>query len=130
MTSSTTNQQLDEHILELEKQLAAPMRRMDAETLDQLLADNFVEFGASGRRFTKQEIIALLAAEESFTQYDLLEFEVRRLSDETVLALYRIPARTSADGTLLPGSRRSSIWTLTEGRWQLSFHQGTRIAET
>lgn len=93
--------------------------------MDALLADEFVEFGASGRRFTKQEIIELLSTEDGFTPYTLEDFAVAKLGEGHALVTYTIPARKGPDGTPKPGSRRSSIWREDGDNWQLVFHQGT-----
>ena len=124
-----TDPKLQQHILDLEQLLASPSLRVDAALLDQLIADDFVEFGASGRQFTKADIIKLLMTESDFSSYDLLDFEVRPLGDTALIALYRIPARSGPDGSVKPGSLRSSVWKLSEGKWRLCFHQGTRTPE-
>ncbi len=50
----------------------------------------------------------------------LSNFEIYPISDDTVLATYRVRDETRMQNTL-----RSSIWKLIEGRWQMFFHQGT-----
>lgn len=122
-------EQLHQHILNLEQQLANPSTRGNAAVLDQLIADDFIEFGASGRRFTRTDIIAQLTAETDFPAYELVDFEVRPLGDTTLIAMYRIPARPDANGSSKPGSLRSSVWKLSKNGWQICFHQGTRIPE-
>ncbi len=114
-------------IFDLEKRLAQPEVRSDTQKMSALLADDFVEFGASGRRFDKQQTLRLLAKEHEFPPYEIHDFQLTTLSDNTVLVTYAIPARTAPDGALQPGSRRSSIWQQTDGGWQILFHQGTWI---
>ena len=121
--------QLHKHILDLEQQLASPSTRGNADVLEQLIDDDFVEFGASGKRFSKTDIIKLLMEENNFPTYELADFSVRSLGDSALIATYRIPARLDTDGTLKPGSLRSSVWRLSGERWQLCFHQGTQITE-
>jgi len=84
-----------------------------------LIADDFVEFGRSGRIWDRDSIRALLEGPvvES-TSIDLVadRFEVAELLDGVALVTYRSPR-----------VNRSSIWLCREGRWQLRFHQGTAV---
>lgn len=50
----------------------------------------------------------------------LSNFEINPLSENVVLATYRVYDRTREHHTL-----RSSIWKLIDGKWQMFFHQGT-----
>jgi hypothetical protein len=112
----------DEQIVrDLEEDLLKPEVRRSAERVNNLLADDFIEFGSSGRIFDKRGIIEAL-------QLDTLDrpsisvdhFPVRRLAPDVMLVTYR------ADSPDLPEPRlRSSIWKLIDGRWQMVFHQGT-----
>jgi len=49
----------------LEERLLRPDVRSSAEQLDKLLADEFIEFGSSGRVFNKEQIIGTLAYEQA-----------------------------------------------------------------
>ncbi len=120
--------QLTDHILKQEKRLAASSARQNASELSQMLMDEFVEFGASGRSFNKSDIIALLSNEADFTPYEICDFKLNPLGADTVLATYMIAARTDCHGQPKNGSRRSSIWKLTGDNWRLFFHQGTPIS--
>jgi hypothetical protein len=91
-----------------------------------LLTDDFVEFGSSGRVFTKQETMVELAA-ESPTQVDIADFEVRPLAARVALVTYRSIA-SSGPGETATEARRSSIWVNSDDAWQMTFHQGTRIS--
>lgn len=120
---------LTDLIFNLEHRLAKPEVRSDVQKMSELLATDFVEFGASGRRFDKQQTLRLLAKEHEFPPYEIHDFQLTILSDNTVLATYAIPARTAPNGAAQPGSRRSSIWQRSDGGWQLLFHQGTRSTD-
>ena len=75
-----------------------------------LLADEFVEFGSSGRVFDNQQII------------DALRGEVRTslLSPEFVLVRYQL-ASSDSDGEAPECSLGSSVWKLIGKRWQMVF---------
>jgi hypothetical protein len=104
-------------IRELEQRLLHPAVRASAAELRQLLADDFVEFGSSGRTFTKESIIAALQANPVPSADVMAEFRVRELGPELALATSRCGA-----------SLRSSVWRLEGNQWKIVFHQGTRSA--
>lgn len=112
---------LRDEIYTLEGALLQPEVRRSAERLDALLADDFREFGASGRVYGKADILRVLPA-ESPAQYEIGEFEAQPLCEGVVLATYRV-VRTS--GGMAAVSLRSSIWKKVGGEWRMVFHQGT-----
>ena len=109
------------HLQSLEEQLLQPATRSNPKAVAALLADDFREFGSSGRIFTKPEIITHLAG-ESPRQITLTDFACHALTPETALVTYR----SFSQGT---AALRSSLWVHREGRWQMLFHQGTRIPD-
>lgn len=110
--------QLEEDLLRLEV-------RRSAEAVGRLLAEDFVEFGASGRAYDRQAIIAALAAEQPVAR-SISDFQARPLAPAVYLVTYRASRAEPADA--LPRmSLRASIWAQIDGRWQLVFHQGTPI---
>ena len=113
-----------EHILELETSLLKPDVRRNHLLLNRLLADDFKEFGATGRVWTKTDIVAAMEDEEPVARV-IDDFEVRHLASNVVLATY-LCHHTSPSG-LAHSSRRSSIWREGPDGWQMVFHQGTRL---
>ena len=109
----------------LEEQLLQPQVRASRERLAELLADDFIEFGSSGKVFDKKKVIAGLA-KETPTKLSLSKFAVTMLADNIALVTYRA-ARSAGRGRRPVQSLRSSVWRLREGNWQMVFHQGTRI---
>ena len=114
--------QLESLLIRLEKSFLDPGSRQRPSSLAHLLADDFVEFGKSGRKYSKSEILGALAAE---TPRDIIatEFQVTALGSQAALLTYR--ATTGSVSSL-----RSSVWILQDDRWQLLFHQGTPIPGT
>jgi hypothetical protein len=93
------------------------------EVLSRLLADECVEFGASGLRYNKQQILgAIKSRRRGEGDVMLSEFEVDDLGPGVVLVTYR--ALRLANLTPVC-SWRSSIWRNEDGQWRLVFHQGT-----
>jgi hypothetical protein len=115
-------------IRDLEESLLDPRIRRSREALHELLADEFLEFGSSGRRYTKAEIVEALVAETAVApRFTLSDFSLLVIAPGAALATYRAEAR-GANQPEPQHSLRSSIWTFRSGRWQLVFHQGTGIA--
>lgn len=108
-------------IRELEMQLLEPSVRASPERLDELLAEDFVELGSSGRVLDKKRVLALLP-EAGPVEFLVRDFRVREIGRDVVLATYRARARRHGE---LRNSLRSSIWVRRRGRWQIHFHQGT-----
>jgi hypothetical protein len=119
---------LADHLRQLEERLLQPKMRKSTEALCELLADEFIEFGSSGRIFDKRQIIESVRNEPP-VQRSLLDFKTSVLAPGVVLATYRI-VRHGASGAQSVYSLRSSIWKLIGGRWQMLFHQGTLPKES
>jgi len=110
---------------ELETSLHRMAMRASPQKASALLADDFLEFTKSGYRCTKADTIESLAAERIECCAEVSEFEVRELAPGVVLVTYRAATPNGA-GEVVP-TWRSSIWRFVDGRWQMTFHQGTRI---
>lgn len=107
------------HLLELESALLQPEVRADRELLEQLLHRDFEEVGASGSVYAKPAIIRLLGTEHggAAAVATLKHPRCLALSDSCIMLRWR------AEGG--KASQRCSIWQLSDGRWQLLYHQGT-----
>ncbi|MEH7236690.1 DUF4440 domain-containing protein [Bacillus sp. JJ1562] len=111
------NEQLKQHLKELEEMHTNIEVRKSREELDKILADAFFEIGSSGYMFDKKECLEFGVA---LTEMSLHNYEIYPLAPDVVLSTYYIVDVTRERNTL-----RSSIWKLIDGRWQLFFHQGT-----
>jgi hypothetical protein len=114
---------IEVHLRTLEEELLQPDVRKTPTRLDALLAEEFIEFGSSGRVFNKQQIINTLTA-ESPVRLSLNDFKALPLGPDVVLTTYRA-VRYGAPGEQPVYSLRSSVWRMLDGRWQIVFHQGT-----
>lgn len=110
-----------EHLLELEQKLHGHEVRSSKELLSELIADEFVEFGASGNIYKKKDILDRLPTESSSSFADFEVLKTQFLSSDVVLITYKI--NHAKQGTSL----RSSIWKKSVHGWQMVFHQGTLI---
>ena len=98
--------------------------RKDVEAMT---APDFWEIGASGRRYSREYVLSVLAArQEGGSQpidvWTTTDFHCRRLGKNVFLLTY----------TLFQGertTRRSTIWQQTPAGWQAVFHQGTVVED-
>ncbi len=98
--------------------------RHSFDKLDELVVDDFIEYGRSGKIFNKQEIIGLLLNSEA-PGVKLENFKIKILSGDLLLVNYLSIIgnhKKQAERTL-----RTSIWKLHEGKWKIIFHQGTPL---
>jgi hypothetical protein len=119
---------LADQLRSLEEQLLNPIIRHNPDVVAKLLCDDFREFGSSGRSYSKAEIIESLRVEAASTpglRLSLIDFLLMPLSGTLALVTYR--SRRELPGRSAAQARRSSLWTLRNGRWQILFHQGTSI---
>ena len=117
---------------ELEERLLQPDVRSSAEEIAKLLADEFIEFGSSGRVFNKHHIIEALHDEQAEGRSPARTADgltVRRLTKDVALVTYRTVSRISTTGDKRR-TLRSSIWKRIDGRWQMIFHQGTAMGRS
>jgi hypothetical protein len=108
-------------LFELETSLHKKEVRSSPAAVAALLADDFIEFGSSGRVYNKMAVIELLRTEAVAADQKITveKFVVRELSPNVALVTYLFSKSTL----------RSSIWRLSDSRWQMIFHQGTRISQ-
>ncbi|WGV25866.1 DUF4440 domain-containing protein [Halotia branconii] len=112
----------------LEKLLLQPDLRKSAPDVADLLADEFIEFGSSGRIFDKQQIIENLQ-NETLTRRSITKFNTSVLAAGVVLVTYCV-VRYNTSGEQPVYSLRSSIWKLVNDQWKIVFHQGTLTRES
>ncbi len=110
-----------ESVVDLERELLDPAVRADPIRLGELLHPDFEEIGASGRLWSRQAVLELLA-DEAAAEVGLDVLSLSQVDGSSALLTYRSLA---ASGNAL----RSSLWQLCDGQWRLRFHQGTREAQ-
>ncbi len=112
----------------LECELHGLATRQDRARLEQLLHPAFREHGRSGRRYSREQILARLTAESEDVCVQVQDFELQPLAEGLCLLTYR-SAHRQADGSLQWHSNRCSIWGHEPGAgWRMRFHQGTPCA--
>lgn len=102
-------------------ELLDPEVRSNPDRVRDLLHDDFIEFGSTGRVYDKRILVDMLRGETPSTVV-IRDFTVRQLSSDTALVTYRSVGRSGQE------ARRSSVWVRQDGQWRMVFHQGTRIS--
>ena len=95
--------------------------RFDLAFQEQRFASDFVEFGRSGRTYTREQIIRVDTSPIQ-AKLPLPNLKVRVLDVNTVQITYDSEATY---GGVVEHAHRSSIWSRTAGGWVMRFHQGT-----
>ena len=126
-TFSTTEPHLLPILAEIVKRepiFHRPAFASNNEAFASMMASDYWEVGASGRRYSRDFILQTLAAEPpvdaAVAGWQIFEPQCRQLGPETYLLAY----------TLHQGerrSRRATIWQLSTTGWQILYHQGTLI---
>jgi hypothetical protein len=117
---------VESQLRKLETDLLQPAVRRSPQMLLSLLAEEFCEFGSSGRIYTRQEIIDAVLT-ESPIRFFVTDLSVTILAAGVALVKYRV-ARHNESGQMGSISLRSSLWVLRDNRWQMLFHQGTNAS--
>ena len=89
--------------------------------MDNILAEDFVEFGRSGRTYTRQQTLSVPGGGEIDARLPLKNFAVTRMTEDVYLVTYV----SEVQHDVLEVANRSSIWHITSTGWKLRFHQGT-----
>jgi len=113
----------DQILFELEQRLAQVGAKLSAEEAFSLIADDFFEFGSSGKVWWKAEIIGAMSEWRPIERM-VEDFKVRELSPSVCLVTYRV---LGMDRRPSPFALRSSIWRNNGETWQIIFHQGTSV---
>ena len=97
-----------------------------AAELDRQAAPDFWEIGASGRRYSREFVLATVAARHESGQpeepWETSDFSCHAVAPDTYLLTYDL-----RQGARL--TRRTTLWRRTGDGWQIVFHQGTPVGD-
>ncbi len=79
-----------------------------------------MEIGQSGVVYNKESIIDYLSNLDGDRSIEILDFKIKQIKDDLVVANYLSKDKTDNSKAL-----RTSIWTKERTEWSLFFHQGT-----
>jgi hypothetical protein len=120
-----TDGELLHTLQQLETELHQEVTRRNASRMEALLHPDFEEFGRSGRRYSRAEVLAEFTPAGALLPAVVSQrFALRRLGEQVALLTY-VSAHLDASGHACRHTLRSSLWVLTSDGWQIRFHQGT-----
>ena len=99
-------------------------RRTRAE-FEAMMADEFWETGASGRRYSRQQVLDVLQQRiesPNDDEWQADDFHCQQLAPDNYLLTYTL--RQGARVT-----RRATIWRRSERGWVIVYHQGTIVEQ-
>ena len=106
-------------LVALEHAMWSEEKRFDLPFQEETFAADFMEFGRSGRTYSRAQIIR---TDRSPIEAKLKNLVVHELDSATVLITYESEAKF---GNEVEHALRSSVWVRTVRGWQMRFHQGT-----
>lgn len=115
-----------EELRTLETELHKDETCHDQQRMKTLLHPDFIEFGRSGTRYTRADILREFAQGDVLPLVQSHNFELVVLGDDVALLTY-VSAHVDAGGNSHRQTLRSSIWVRTQAGWQMRFHQGTPV---
>ncbi|WP_336921561.1 nuclear transport factor 2 family protein [Aquipuribacter sp. SD81] len=115
---------MEEELRRLEESLWRAETRFDRRYMDAVLAPDFAEFGRSGRRWDRAEILAMTG---DVLDARLVDLRVSLLADGVALVTYVSEVQTNGVAGDVQRANRSSVWVHGDGAWRLRFHQGTPV---
>ena len=113
-----------EELRTLETELHKDETRRNRKRMEALLHPNFVEFGRSGRRYTRADVLEEFGAGSVLPAIHSRHFDLVVLAEGVALLTY-LSAHMDASGNPHRHTLRSSVWVRTAVGWQIRFHQGT-----
>jgi hypothetical protein len=118
--------QLTDYLLSLELLLLDPARRANPESIADIFAEDFREFGKSGRSYDKASILDALASENHHPDRRVIieNFRVVALGSAALATYISIVHQSEFPEQ---SALRSSVWVYQDFKWQILFHQGTSI---
>lgn len=112
----------------LEQSLWVEETRFDNDYMEKICASEFIEFGKSGRIFSREQCLAL-AQTKIRVILPLINFRVVPIATDVCLVTYTTETRDKIEprDSHQPNCfvNRSSVWRRHGDQWRLYFHQGT-----
>jgi ribonuclease HI len=117
---STDGSEAADEVVRLEQELLLTASRQSEDRLNEVLDAGFLEFGASGRRWSRDAVIEALLDEAPPLEGRMMAVEVSELAAGVLLLTYQADVEDRR-------SLRSSVWMWRGGEWRLRFHQVTPL---
>jgi len=114
---------LEEQLRELEIRVMTAAGERRADDIRDFVAEDFLEIGASGRTYTKSEVLTALER-APLRRFMVADFKVVASGKDWAMVSYRAGERAAESSSI---SLRSTLCVERAGKWQIVFHQGTNI---
>ena len=114
------------HLRQCEEALLDAAVRRDRARVAAFLAGDFEEFGSSGRVWSREQVLELLAA-EAYEAPTMEDFNCKLIAEDVALVNYRT-VRTDPQTGRVSAALHSSLWTREGREWRMRFHQGTKAS--
>lgn len=116
---------IEKLILQLEGDLLKSEIRKSSQKINELLADDFVEFTSSGAEYYYKSGDVFQKQDDNHKLiWNIIDFKIKQLSEDCILATYKVIKHNESNENK-KYSLRSSIWKCYDRRWKMLFHQGT-----
>lgn len=122
-TSTLTIEQATQAIAAREPIFHRPELRTLRADFDVMMAPGFREVGASGRKYTRRDVLDVLEvrhAQPADEDFSISDFACQELAASLHLATYELTLGNRV-------SRRSTLWRHTDSKWKIVCHQGTLV---
>lgn len=110
----------------LEEALWRSETRFNGKYMRKVMSPDFFEFGKSGRVYDLDEVLSI-DSKDIEAALPLPNLKIRQLSDDVFQVTYDSAV---GRGESVEFAHRSSIWSRSDGKWELRFHQGTPYTST
>lgn len=105
----------------LEEELWREETRFNTKRMEEIIAQDFFEFGRSGRIYKRNNTLCI-PSQPIKAVIPLPDFNARLLAKNVVQVTYNSIVTYN---NIVEKARRNSIWTKSPQGWILRFHQGT-----
>ncbi|MBK8202516.1 MAG: DUF4440 domain-containing protein [Bdellovibrionales bacterium] len=113
-----------EDLIKLEEALWKSETRFNLSFQEKVFASDFFEFGRSGRRYTREQMVRT-ESQPIRAKFPLKNLKIHPLDSNNVLVTYISEVQYDE----LELANRCSVWSRKKDGWQLRFHQGTPTAD-
>ena len=114
-----TAEDLTKEVINLESYSLSPKVRKSKKELEKLFSEDFIEYGASGKVYTKLDVVNALPYKGEII-FEVKDIKAKPLGVDVVQITYLLHNKTENKYSL-----RSSIWEWSLDGWKMIFHQGT-----
>jgi len=114
---------IEQQIKNSELGLLKPEIRKNKKILDELLADDFIEFTSVGTIINKKDVLRNLP-KESLIKWKVSNLKTKIISKDVILATYKVQKKDLKNKNIIV-SLRVSLWKNINNKWKIIFHQGT-----